>query len=74
MREIMRTNDIVILGVARSVLEEADIPHVVADAHMSVVEGSIGMFPRRLLVVDDAYDVARRLLTEADLGDWLLAP
>ena len=74
MREIMRTNDIVILGVARSVLEEADVPHMVADAHMSVVEGSIGMFPRRLLVVDDAYDEARRLLTEADLGDWLLAP
>lgn len=35
---------------------------------MSVLEGSIGVFPRRLLVVDEDVPRARRLLVEAGFG------
>jgi hypothetical protein len=38
---------------------------------MSILEGSLGMLPRRLLVEDDQADRARRILIDAGLGDEL---
>jgi hypothetical protein len=67
MIELIRTNDIVLIGFAQSLLEEAGLPVLVADNHMSALEGSIGMFGRRLLVPDDWAAQARRLLKEAGL-------
>ncbi|MGE0242198.1 MAG: DUF2007 domain-containing protein [Parvibaculaceae bacterium] len=59
MKEVLRTNDLVLLSYATHVLAEAGIEALVFDAHMSAVEGSIGAFPRRLMVQDE--DVARAL-------------
>ncbi len=66
--ELIRTNDIVLIGFARSLLEFAEIPVLVADEHMSLMEGSIGAFGRRLLVPDDHGRQARRILREAGLA------
>ena len=74
MLELMRTNDPVVLSLARTLLEEAGMLIMVADGHMSVLEGSIGMFPRRLLVSRLDLADARRVLEEAGLGAWLLPP
>ncbi|AWN41999.1 DUF2007 domain-containing protein [Methylobacterium durans] len=71
MIEIIRTNDIVLIGFARSILEGAEIPVLVADEHMSLMEGTIGAFPRRLLVPDDHARQARRLLIEVGLAHEL---
>jgi hypothetical protein len=71
MIELIRTNNIVLIGFARSLLEGAEIPVLVADDHMSLMEGSIGAFPRRLLVPDDLARQARRLLTDAGLAHEL---
>ena len=68
MTELIRSNDIVLIGFARSLLEGADIPVLVADEHMSAVEGSIGAFARRLLVPDDHGRQARRILVDAGLS------
>lgn len=68
MVELIRSNDIVLIGFARSLLEQAEIPVFVADEHMSMLEGSIGAFARRLLVPDDLGPQARRLLTDAGLA------
>jgi len=68
MIEIIRTNDLVVLGFVQSLLEGAAIPVFVADAHISVLEGSIGAFPRRLLVPVDHVAQARRLIAEAGLA------
>ena len=68
MVEILRTNDIVLIGFVQSLLEQARIPVLVADGHMSVLEGSIGAFPRRLLVPEDHGRQARRLVSEAGLA------
>jgi hypothetical protein len=68
MVEIVRTNDIVLVGFLQSLLEHANIPVLVADAHMSALEGMIGVFPRRLLVPEDHEAQARRLIGEAGLG------
>jgi len=59
MKEVLRTNDLVLLSYATHVLAEAGIEAVVYDAHISAVEGSIGAFPRRLMVQDD--DIGKAL-------------
>lgn len=71
MRELVRTNDDVLVTVIESLLGGAKIPHVVLDRNMSVLEGSIGILPRRILVEESCLDDARRLLTEAGLGHEL---
>ncbi|MFG1297748.1 MULTISPECIES: putative signal transducing protein [Xanthobacter] len=74
MRELLRTNDLVLLGAIEALLDAAEIGHLVADAHISALEGSIGILPRRLLVVDEDADRARRLLMEAGFGAALQDP
>ena len=71
MRELLRSNDSVMISFAESVLRQAGIASMLADQHMSVMEGSIGAFPRRLLVGDDDWTAAMELLTEAGLGPSL---
>jgi len=68
MVEIIRSNDIVLIGFVQSLLEHARIPVLVADGHMSAIEGSIGAFPRRVLVPEDYGSQARRLVRDAGLA------
>jgi Putative prokaryotic signal transducing protein len=68
MVEIVRTNDLVTIGFLQSLLENANIPVLVADSHISALEGMIGAFPRRILVPDDHAAQARRLIAEAGLS------
>jgi hypothetical protein len=71
LREIVRTNDIVLVSAVQALLDGAGIAHVVLDGNMSVLEGSIGILPRRILVEDRSADQARTLLQEAGLGHEL---
>ena len=71
MRELVRTNDPVLITAIEALLNGADIGHMVVDQNMSVLEGSIGIFPRRILVEEDEIDTARRLLEEAGFGNEL---
>jgi hypothetical protein len=68
MVEIVRTNDLVLIGFLQSLLENANIPVLVADMHMSALEGMIGAFPRRILVPEDHLRQARRLIADAGLA------
>ncbi|RIX98816.1 DUF2007 domain-containing protein [Aureimonas flava] len=71
MIELLRTNDPVLLSFAQALLRDADVIHLLADSHMSVLDGSIGILPRRLLVDGDDVERARRLLTDAGLAHEL---
>jgi len=71
MRELVRTNNIVLISAIEALLNGAKIGHVILDQNMSVLEGSIGIFPRRILVDEDQIAAARRLLEEAGLADEL---
>jgi hypothetical protein len=71
MRELVRTNDAVLITAIEALLSGARIPHVVADRNISVLEGSIGAFQRRVLVAEDDVVAARRLLQDAGLGHEL---
>jgi hypothetical protein len=67
MVELLRTNDPVLLSWLTALLTEARIEAFVFDSHTSVLEGSIGALPRRLVVARADELRARRLLTEADI-------
>jgi hypothetical protein len=71
MRELVRTNDAVLISAIEALLKGAHIDHLVVDQNMSVLEGSIGIFPRRILVGEDQLDAARQLLAEAGFGKVL---
>jgi len=71
LRELVRTNDAVLVSAIEALLKGANITHLVADQNMSVLEGSIGIFPRRILVDEDQLAAARRLLTDAGFANEL---
>ena len=71
MRELVRTNDIVLISAVGALLDGADIHHVVLDQNMSIVEGSLGLLQRRILVNDEDNAAARELLADAGLGHEL---
>jgi hypothetical protein len=67
MVELMRTNDLVLLGFASALLRDAGLRPIELDGHMSVLDGSIPALQRRLMVADEDAERARRVLEEADL-------
>ena len=71
MRELVRTNDAVLLSFIEALLKERDIGHMVLDLNMSVLEGSLGVLPRRVMVEDERHQEARRLLGDAGLDKEL---
>ncbi len=71
MAELVRTNDPGVVAVIECLLGEADIGYQIADRNMSVIEGSIGVIRMRVMVSDQDEEIARQLLTDADLGVWL---
>jgi hypothetical protein len=68
MKELLRSNDAVLISYVSALLEEEGIGFMVADTNMSVLEGSIGALPRRVLVASDALARARALLTGVGIG------
>ena len=65
MKELLRTTDLVRLSWIGALLRDAGIESVVFDGHMSVVEGTLGILPRRLMVADDDIERARSILAES---------
>ncbi|HEV2337157.1 MAG TPA: DUF2007 domain-containing protein [Stellaceae bacterium] len=66
MKELLRTNDVVRLSWAQARLKEAGIDSLVLDHHTSLVEGSIGAIPRRLMVARQDHRRARALIEAAE--------
>ncbi len=71
MREIVRTNDPVLISAITALLDGGGIRYLVLDRNMSVIEGSLGILPRRILVADEYERNARQLLEDAGLGHEL---
>ncbi len=71
MRELVRTNDVVLVSAIGALLDGAEIHHLVLDQNMSILEGSVGVIPRRILVHEDDNRAARQVLTDAGLGHEL---
>jgi Putative prokaryotic signal transducing protein len=73
LRELVRTNDLVLVSAVGALLDGANIHHVVLDQNMSTLEGSLGMLQRRILVHDEDNGAARKLLADAGLAHELRA-
>ena len=71
MKELLRTNDTTIVAFTRALLLAEDIRCYELDVHVSLLEGSIGIMPRRIMVADEHLFVARAILkdNEIDLPD-----
>lgn len=65
----MRTNDMVLISFVEALLSEAGIAHMVLDQNMSVLEGSIGVLPRRILVDRTRIEDATARLRDAGVAD-----
>lgn len=65
MRAVLKSNDAVILSFAANILSQEGIVHVVFDENASVMDGSMGFLQRRLMVADDDFVQAERLLKSA---------
>jgi hypothetical protein len=74
MEEIVRTNNLVTISFIEALLKDAGIVPFIADQNMSVIEGSLGILPRRVLVPDDRAEEARQILREAGIGEELEKP
>ena len=74
MEELLRTNDLVLISYVEALLRDAGIAAFVADQNMSIIEGSLGVLPRRVMVADDEIDAARKLLREAGMGKEITSP
>ncbi len=71
MVELLRTNDPVLISFVEAILAGENIGFLIADQHMSVLEGSLGFIRRRILVADPDAARARIVLDEAGLGPEL---
>jgi hypothetical protein len=74
VEELIRTNDIVLISFVEALLRDSKIKFLTVDQNMSVIEGSLGVLPRRVLVASDQAGAARRLLTDAGIGAELRPP
>ena len=69
MQELVRTNDAVLISFVEALMRDAGIAYLVADQNMSVVDGSLGILPRRILVDTDEIDRARQILADAGIAN-----
>lgn len=67
MKELLRTTDPTIIAWASALLQGEGIKAFEMDVHMSILEGGIGIFPRRLMVHEDHHRAASRILADNDI-------
>lgn len=64
MQELLRSTDITLIAYAQAILKDAEIAFFELDTNTSVLEGSLGILPRRLMVREDDHATALRLMIE----------
>lgn len=69
MIELIRTNDAVVISFVEALMRDAGIAYFVADQNMSVLDGSIGILPRRIMVDEEDAEAARRILADAGIAN-----
>ncbi len=67
MKELLRTTDLTIIAYASALLQGEGIDCFPIDVHMSVLEGSVGVLPRRVMVREKDHYLAEKILLENDI-------
>jgi hypothetical protein len=71
MKDLIRTNNPALISYVEALLKQLDIHYFIADQAISSAEGSIGMFPKRILVSPEHMAKARQLMIDAGLENEL---
>lgn len=71
MRELVLSDDIVLVSYVEALLKDARIEVTILDRGVSGMPGAIGAVPQRIVVSDERYEEARRILTDAGLSTHL---
>ncbi|WP_135504143.1 DUF2007 domain-containing protein [Roseovarius aestuariivivens] len=64
MKQLLSTTDPTVIAFAKALLQGEGIDCFEMDVNMSILEGGIGIFPRRLMVVDDDLEDAQQVMTD----------
>jgi len=64
MKELLRTTDPTVIPFARVLLDGEGIMSFDLDVHMSILDGSLGILPRRLMVRDEDLERAQRVMRD----------
>ncbi|MGH1407785.1 MAG: DUF2007 domain-containing protein [Rhodomicrobiaceae bacterium] len=64
MKELISSNDVVFLSFTQDLLNQEGIEFTLLDQNMSLMEGSVGILPRRIMVNDDSFVQAKALLED----------
>ena len=67
MKELLRTTDPTVMALATALLDSEDITSFQFDVNMSIMEGGIGIFPRRLMVADRDLFMAEAIMRDAEI-------
>lgn len=67
MKELLRSTDPTIVSFASALLQGEDIACFELDVNMSILEGGIGIFPRRVMVREEEYDRAVRVMRDNEI-------
>ena len=67
MKELLRSTDPTIIAFATALLQGEDIDCFSLDDNMSILEGGIGIFPRRLMVREGDLEAALRVITDNEI-------
>ena len=62
MKELVSSNDVVFLSFTQDLLQQEGIEFTLLDQNMSLMEGSVGILPRRIMVSDEVFNQAQELL------------
>jgi Putative prokaryotic signal transducing protein len=71
MRALLTTSDPVLLNYVEVLLADQGIGSVILDRHISIMEGGMSPFPCRLMVEEDNWNRASRIMHDAELGAWV---
>ena len=71
MKELLRTNDPTVIAFAQALLQGEGIATFEMDVHMSVLDGSLGILPRRLMVRDQDLFLANAVMRDNEIPTGL---
>lgn len=72
MRELILTSDSVLVSFVETLLKDAGVEVHVFDRNLNALNGAVGPAPQRVMVAPEEWDRAKRVLIEADLGQWIV--
>lgn len=67
MKEVLRTNDPTLMAFATHLLAVEGITAFPLDVHMSILDGSLGILPQRLMVIERDHFMAAAILRDNDV-------